>query len=173
MDQKLTIFIAVTSAAVVLQMLILLALYLSVRKLAARLESVTDETQSRVFPLLEHIKVMQQDIQASLDTTRPKIETILDNAAHVTTVARTDIDRAGAALNDVLDRLRLQVIRADEMLTHTMDRLEETSEKVQHSVMSPVRQVSGFVQAVSVGVGTFFSNQRRRRNGGPSEEMFI
>ncbi len=173
MDQTLTIFIAVTSAAVVLQMVILLALYLAVRKLGTQLESVTDEAQSRVFPLLENIKVMQQDIQASLETARPKIDTILDNAAHVTTVTRADIDRVGATLNDVLDRLRLQVIRGDEMLTHAMDRLEETSEKVQHSVMSPVRQVSGFVQAVSVGVGTFFSNQRRRRNGGPSEEMFI
>ncbi len=172
MDQKLTIVIAITAAAVVLQMLILLALYLSVRKLSARLELVTDETQSRVFPLLENVKVIQEDVKVWMDTSRPKIDVILDNAAHVSTVARTDIDRVGATLNDLLDRLRLQVIRADELVTHTMDRVEETSEKVQHSVMSPVRQVSGIVQAISVGVGAFFS-QRRRRNGGPSEEMFI
>ena len=56
MDEKLTIFIAVTAAAVVLQMLILFAMYLSVRKLSARMESVVDETQSRVFPLLENGK---------------------------------------------------------------------------------------------------------------------
>ena len=173
MDHKLTIFIAITSAAVVLQMLILLALYLSVRQLSTRLESVTDETKSRVFPMLDNIKVMQKDVQALLDASRPKIDAILDNAAHVSTVARTDIDRVGATLNDLLDRLRLQVIRADEMVTHTMDRLEETSEKVQHSVMSPVHKVSGIVQAISVGVGTFFSSQSRRRNGGPSDEMFI
>ena len=76
-------------------------------------------------------------------------------------------------MHDLLDRLRLQVIRVDEMVTHTLDRVEETSEKVQHSVMSPVRHVSGIVQAISVGVGTFFSNQRRGRNGSPSDEMFI
>ena len=70
--------------------------------------------------------------------------------------------------NDLLDRVRLQVIRADEMVTRTMDRVEETSEKVQHTVMSPVRQVSGIAQAISVGVGTFFSSQKRRRNGGPA-----
>jgi hypothetical protein len=39
--------------------------------------------------------------------------------------------------------------------------------------MSPVRQVSGIVQAIGVGVGSFFNQQRRRRNGGPSDEMFI
>jgi hypothetical protein len=173
MDDKLTIFIAVTAAAVVLQMLILLAMYVAVRKLSGRLESVVDETQSRVFPLLENAKVMQQDVKQFLETAGPKVDVILDNAAHVTTTARADVERVQATVNDLVDRVRLQVIRADEMVTRTMDRVEETSEKVQHSVMSPVRQVSGIVQAISVGVGTFFANQKRRRNGGPSDEMFI
>ena len=170
---ELTIFIAITAAAVFLQAVVLFALYLAMRKLSARIQEVTDETQSRVFPLLENAKVMQQDVKDLLETTRPKLDLVLDNLAHMTTTARANVERADATLNDLLDRVRLQVIRADEMVTRTMDRVEETSEKVQHSVMSPVRQVSGIVQAISVGVGTFFSNQKRRRNGGPSDEMFI
>jgi len=173
MEDKLTLFIAATFAAVFLQMLILLFMYLAVRKLSSRLESVVDETQSRVLPLLENAKVMQQEVKAFIETARPKIDLVLDNAAHVTTIARTDVERVQATVNDLLDRVRLQVIRADEMVTRTMDSVEETSERVQHSVMSPVRKVSGVVQAISVGVGTFFSNQKRRRNGGASDEMFI
>jgi len=172
MEDKLTLFIAVTAAAVVLQMLILFFLYLAVRKLGTHLETVADETKSRVFPLLENAKVMQEDVKSFLETARPKLDLVLDNAAQVTTIARTDIERVEATLNDLLDRVRLQVIRADEMVTRTMDRVEETSERVQHSVMSPVRQVSGLMQAISVGVGAYFSNQKRRRNGGP-DEMFI
>ena len=173
MDDKLTLFIGITAIAVLLQAVVLFALYLAMRKLSARIQEVTDETQSRVFPLLENAKVMQQDVKNLLETTRPKLDVVLDNLAHMTTTARANVERADATLNDLLDRVRLQVIRADEMVTRTMDRVEETSEKVQHSVMSPVRQVSGIVQAISVGVGTFFSNQKRRRNGGPSDEMFI
>jgi len=173
MEEKLTIFIALTAAAVMLQMLILLAMYLAMRKLNARLEAVVDETQSRVFPLLENAKVIQQDVKAFLETASPKIDVILDNAAHATTTVRTDIERVQATVNDLLDRVRLQVIRADEMVTRTMDRVEETSERVQQSVMSPVRKASGIAQAISVGVGTFFANQKRRRNGGPRDEMFI
>ena len=172
MDEKLTIFIAVTAAAVVLQMLILFAMYLSVRKLSARMESVVDETQSRVFPLLENGKAIQQDIKAFLETARPKIDLILDNAAHATTTTRAEIERVEATLNDLVDRFRLQVIRIDEMTTRTLDSVEETSEKVQQSVMAPVRQVSGIAQAISVGVSTYFRNQKRGRNGGP-DEMFI
>jgi len=173
MDDKLTFFIAATFAAVFLQTIILAILAFVVYKLSARLKSVTDETQSRVLPLLENAKVMQQDVKTFIETARPKLDVILDNAAHVTTTARADAERVQATVNDLVDRVRLQVIRADEMVTRAMDRVEETSEKVQHSVMSPVRKVSGIMQAVSVGVGTFFSNQKRRRNGGPSDEMFI
>lgn len=173
MDDKLTIFIALTAAAVVLQMLILLVMCVVMYKLSARLKTVADETESRMFPLLENAKVLLQDLKITLETTRPKIEVILDNAAHVTTTVRTDAERVQVTLNDLLDRVRLQVIRADEMLTRTMDRVEETSEKVQHSVMSPIRKVSGIAQAVSVGVETYFNSQKRRGNGGHSDEMFI
>ena len=173
MSDNLTIFIAVTAVAVVLQMLILLAMCVLMFKLSKKLRTVTDETQSRLLPILDNAKVMQQEVKSFLETSRPKIDVILDNLAHVTTTARTDMERVDTTLHDLLDRLRLQVIRTDEMVTRTLDRVEETSDRVQHSVMSPVRHVSGIVQAISVGVGTFFSSQRRGRNGGPSDEMFI
>lgn len=172
MDDKLTIFIAITAAAVFLQMLILLFMYLAVRKLGKRVETVVDEIQPRVVPLLEDGKAIQQDVKAFLETARPKIDVILDNAAHVTAAARTDIGRVSATVNDIVDRTRLQVIRVDEMATRTLDRVEETSEKVQQSVMAPVRQVSSIAQAIGVGVSTYFRSQRRGRNGGP-DEMFI
>ena len=38
---------------------------------------------------------------------------------------------------------RLQVIRADELLTRTLDRVERTSDMVHTTVVSPIRQVSG------------------------------
>jgi hypothetical protein len=172
MEDQLTIFIAITAAAVVLQMLILLAMYLSVRKLNARLASIVDEIQPRVVPLLEEGKAIAQNLKTFLETTRPKVDLILDNAAHATTTTRAEIERLQATVNDTVDRFRLQVIRVDEMVTHTLDRVEETSEKVQHSVKAPVRQVSGIAQAISVGVATFFRSQKRGRNGGP-DEMFI
>src|SRR5215467_6891611 len=122
MDDKLTIFIAITAAAVVLQMLILFFMYLAVRSLTKRVEGVVDEIQPRVLPLLEETKAIQQEVKTFLETARPKIDVVLDNTAHVTTVARTDIGRVSATVNDAVDRTRLQVIRVDEMVTHTLDR---------------------------------------------------
>ena len=180
MDDKLTLFIAVTSAAVVLQMLILLGMFLTMRKLAGKVEGIADKledttsiVQTRVLPIIDNAKAMQQEVKSFIENSRPKVEALLGDLTHISTVARGTVGRVDVTVNDVVDRVRLQVIRGDEMLTRTMDRVEETSEKVQHTVMSPVRQVSGIVQAIGVGVGTFFHSQKRRRNGNPSDEMFI
>jgi len=75
-------------------------------------------------------------------------------------------------VNDMLDRARLQVIRADEMVTRAMDQVEDTTEKVAHTVTSPVRHASGLVQGITAGLGAYFG-QKRKRDGGPSDEMFI
>jgi hypothetical protein len=105
---------------------------------------------------------------------RPKIETVADNVSVSTTMLRTQLERIDATLTDIVDRTRLQVIRADEFVNSTMDKLEETREAVQRTVVSPVRQISGLMHGVTAGVEAFFS--RRRPRPAPNvqqDEMFI
>ena len=172
MDEKLIIFIAVTSAAVVLQMLILAGMFFTLRKMAAQVQSATDELKTQAMPLLENVRNIQAQIQHVLETSSPKLELVLDNAAAITTTAHNGIGRVETTLNDVLDRARLQIIRADEMVTRAMDSVEQTTEKVAHSVTSPVKHASGIAKGISTGVGTFFG-QKKPRKPGPSDEMFI
>ena len=172
MDDKLTIFIAITSAAVVLQMLIMAGMFFTVRKLSLHLKTVTDEVKTQALPLLESAKSLQADAKRIIDTSAPKFELVLDNAAAISTTAHAGIGRVESTVYDLLDRARLQIIRADEMVTHAMDSVEDTTEKVAHSVTSPIKHASGIMQGISTGVGAYF-NQKRPRNAGPSDEMFI
>ncbi len=172
MDDKLTIFIAVTSAAVVLQMLILAGMYFAIRKLAANVASVTEQVKTQALPLLEEAKDLQANVKRVVETSTPKLELVLDNAAAITTTAHAGLERVETTVNDVLDRARLQIIRADEMVTRAMDQVEETSEKVAHTVTSPVKQASGIVHGISTGVAAYFGNKRARERG-PADEMFI
>jgi hypothetical protein len=172
MDEKLTIFIAVTAAAVVLQMLILAGMFLTLRKLSTHLKAATDEVKSQVSPLLENGKALQTDIKKLLETASPKVDLVLDNAAAITTTAYAGIGRAETTLNDILDRARLQVIRVDDLMTRAIDQVEDTTEKVAHTVTSPVKHANGLVQGITVGLGAYFG-QKRQRPGGPSDEMFI
>ena len=64
-----------------------------------------------------------------------------------------------------MDRTRLQVIRADELLNRTMDRIEETTDVVHRTVVSPVRQLSGLIQGLTAGVEFLFGGKRVSRAG--------
>ncbi len=68
------------------------------------------------------------------------------------------------------------MIRADELLNRTMDKVEETSEMVHKTVVSPLRHVSGVMNALYTGVEVFLGNKRRTGKNGmgvPQDEMFI
>ena len=166
-NTALTIFVAVTAAAVVLQMLILLGMYLAMRKSSAKLESLAEEVKTKVLPTAELAHEMISDL-------RPKITTVLDNVAVSTTVLRNQMERMDATLTDIIDRTRLQVIRADEFVNHTMDKLEETREAVSRTVVSPVKHISGLMHGVTAGLEAFFARKRGRESSSvQQDEMFI
>jgi hypothetical protein len=168
MENLLTISIAVTAAAVVLQAGILVAMYLAVRKSGARMEALTAEVKTKVLPTAETLQSMLADL-------RPKINSLITNSSEISNTIRSQVERLDATVSDVIDRTRLQVIRADDLLTRTMDKVEETTEIVHKTVVSPARQLSGLMHGLSAGVEAFLSSKRRRREAVsvPQDEMFI
>jgi hypothetical protein len=169
----LTIFVFLTGVAVLLQAGVLTAMYLTMRKSGERMEALAAEVKTKVMPTVEQA-------QAMLVEFRPKLLLIADNLEEASSTMRDQVERVDATVTDVVDRARLQVIRADELLTRTLDRVEQTSDMVHKTVVSPVRQFSGLMQGLTVGLEFLFSG-RGRRNGGrreerrpvPQDEMFI
>ena len=166
METRFTWLLIEVGIAVVVQVVVLLAVLMTVRKSSARMESLANEVQRRAIPTLD---AAQQLIQ----TSRPKVEEIIANLAASTTTLKGQLERLDATVSDVMDRTRLQVIRADELVTRTMDRVEETTDIVHHTVISPVRQIAGLMQGITTGIGTLFGNRRRGQVGVPNDEMFI
>ena len=160
----LPIFVGVTAAAVVIQAGILVALFVAVKKSTSRLEALA----TKVMPTVDTAQTMLVEWQ-------PKIDTIASNVAETTTVVRGQVERLDATVTDIVDRTRLQVIRADELLNRTMDRIEETSDAVHRTVISPVRQLSGVIQGLTAGLEFLLGGERRRRHdvSVPQDEMFI
>jgi hypothetical protein len=167
MDNWLIVFVALTALAILLQAGILAGMYIALRKTSAKVESLAAEVKTKVLPTAELAHSMISEL-------RPKIENIVDNVSTSTTVLRTQMERVDATLTDIVDRTRLQVIRADEFVNSTMDKLEETREAVQRTVVSPVRHISGIMHGVTAGVEAFFSRRRARTAANvPQDEMFI
>ena len=164
----LNLFIIAMSVAVIIQLGILIGLYVSVRQSSVKMEALATDFHRRATPVLD-------GASAILNDSRDKLRTITENLAVASTSIRSQVERMDATVSDVIVRARLQVIRADEMVSRTLDRVEETSEIVQHSVISPVRQLAGIVSGLTVGVNAFFRRGARRATEGvrEDEELFI
>ena len=171
METMTPVFIALTGIAVMLQAGVLVAMFVAMKKSADRVEAIATEVKIKALPALEHAQILLEDI-------RPKLQIIADNLQHTTTVVRSQVERVDATVNDVVDRARLQVIRTDELLSRTLDRVENTSDMVHSTVVSPIRQVSGIIQGVTAGLEFLLGKSRRNGNGDarrpvPQDEMFI
>jgi len=167
MNTLLIVFIVVTALAVVIQAGILAGMYVALRKTSGKVELLAEEVRTKVIPTAELAREMITEL-------RPKLLTVVDNVSASTTVMRTQLERLDATLTDIVDRTRLQVIRADEFVNNTMDKLEETRDAVQRTVVSPVRHISGVMHGLSVGLEAFFGRRRERNTATvPQDEMFI
>lgn len=167
--EHINVFIALTAAAIALQALVLLGIFLSLRETSSKVDALTTEMRTRALPAVEAA-------QSLITTSAPRLEAIVSDVHTTTSLVRGQVERLDHTMNDIIDRTRLQVIRADELVTRTLDRVEDTTETLQHTVVSPVRQLTGIMQGVSVGLGALFrARNRRRRNGmgEPQDEMFI
>lgn len=167
MNGWLIFFIAVTALAVLLQAGLLAGMFFSMRKTSAKVESLAEEVKTKVLPTAELAHSMMSEL-------RPKIANVVDNVSVSTTMLRSQMERVDATLTDIVDRTRLQVIRADEFVGSTMDKLEETREVLQKTVVSPVKQLSGLMHGVGAGFEAFFARRRERNSvSAPQDEMFI
>ncbi len=167
-------FIVIAAVAIVLQLAVLFAMVLSIKKTTAHLEKMAAEVQTRTLPILELA-------HGILNDTKPRLDVITNNLAETSVLLKKQMQRMETAVDDIVDRTRLQVIRADEMVTRTLDKVEETTEAVHHTVISPVRQVSAVIQGITSALGVFTGGAKRRqrkegeraRKATQDEELFI
>jgi len=164
----LTIFIAITAAALLLQAGVLLAMFVALRRTNAQLEVFASEWRAKILPTVAIAYSILTEVQ-------PKLEHLSTNLSESSDTLRKQVERLDGMVNDAIDRARLQVIRADELVSRTIDRVEDTTEVVHKTVISPVRQLAGLVQGVTTAVEFLVGSRRHRRNGAnvSQDEMFI
>ncbi len=171
MENLTPLFIALTGIAVLLQAGVLIAIFVVLRKTSTNMEALANEVKTKILPTITQAEALLTEI-------RPRVEAIAEQVQETSTLVHNQVERVDATVHDVVDRARLQIIRTDELFTRTLDRVERTSDIVQKTVVSPVRQISGLMQGVTVGLEFLFG--RGRKNGGsrergpvPQDEMFI
>ncbi len=169
MDQHtlLIAFIAVTSAAVVLQTLILAGMYASSRKMGKRVEALSAKVEDQVLPLVEKVRGI-------VDEAAPSIRTVVANLTETSNLVRSQAGQFDEALTEIVTGARVQASRAGLVASRTLERVDMTAAVLQNTVLTPLRAVSALAEGLMAGFGEFMGGRKVRNSKAvPSDEMFI
>jgi hypothetical protein len=166
----LILFIIVAMVALVVQVVVLTALFFEVRRTTENVNRLSGDLQSRIGPILTRLQIL-------LDDTQPKISSMVNDASHIVYLARGQAQKIDRVFTDAADRLRGQLMHADRILTGTLEAVEDAGAKFSHSFWRPVQKASALVQGIKVGLDLLRSRRRRRSGDEPreqqEEELFI
>ncbi len=162
-------FIVIAAIAIVTQTLILVMMAMQMRTAIERFNRIATDLQSKIDPILVRTSRILEDSE-------DRIASIMGDAAEITRVARGSAQKIDRVFTEAVERLRIQVIRADQILTGTLEVIEDTGTRFRKSLWEPVQQASAILRGLKVGLD-FLRGQNRRASQSESarqdEELFI
>ena len=162
-------FIIIAAIAIVIQMTILLAMFVQLKLAIENFTRLANDMQARIEPILLRVNRMLEDSEG-------RISSVMGDAAEITRLARGQAQKVDRLFTEAVERLRIQVIRADQILTGTLEVVEDAGSRVRRTLWGPIHQASALIKGLKVGLD-FIRGQQRRRPEPDSmtqdEELFI
>lgn len=166
MSGWLDAFIVIAALSIFIQMCILVAMFVQVRLAVTTFTRIGKELQDRVNPILQRTNRI-------LENSEDRIASIMGDAAELTRLARGQAQKADRVVTEATERLRTQIIRADQILTGTLEVIEEAGTTFRRTLWEPVNQASAVIKGIKAGL-EFLRNPRRDRDATTQdEELFI
>ena len=160
MEGLLTLFVALTAIAIITQAGVLVGIYVMSRRLSDQVERFMKDTREMMVP-----------IRSIADNLRIASANIVE----IGLSARDQFRRVEAMVTDTGEALHMQLERFDRVSQNIIDRINETAEIVQDSVVRPAREVAAVAKGLTRGFGAFFFGRGRSTvdQARQDEELFI
>jgi uncharacterized protein YoxC len=150
-------FSIVAAIALIVQVAILIGLFVQLKRTTETINRTLTALHTRIGPILTRTQIL-------LDDTQPKITSLVDDASHVVYLARVQAQKMDKVFSEASDRLRGQLVRADRILTGTMEAVEDAGTQVRRTILGPVQKASAVVQGIKVGLDFLRARRSRRDN---------
>ena len=164
-------FSIIAAIALVVQVGILIGLFVQLKKTTEAINRMVTDLHTRMGPILTRTQIL-------LDETQPKISTLVEDASQMVYLARNQAQKVDRIMTEAADRLRGQLVRADRILTGTLEAVEDAGTQFRRNFWGPVQKASALVQGIKIGLDVL-----RSRRSGPTvaretfeaedEELFI
>lgn len=159
----MTAAIVVAAAAIVLQTIMLFAMFLASRTL-----------KSQVTPLIGKMEPVIEGAQFVVDQARKEMGTVTTKTTEILEISHKQLVRVDELLAEATARTRVQMDRVEMVLDDTVNRFQETTALVQNGVVRPLRQIAGITAGLRTALATLFGGGRTTvEHATHDEEMFI
>ncbi|HSY35371.1 MAG TPA: hypothetical protein VK814_06435 [Acidobacteriaceae bacterium] len=148
------LFLAVIALALVAQAVGVLIGAAFGAKLLRKVNVIADIVETKTGPIMDRTNSILRDLE-------PKVKSVGESAEHISSTVRVKVDELGvtmtelnATMRDINGRTRVQVKRADNIVSDAMHATEEISQTVQQGIKGPVKQIAGVIAGVKAAVET-------------------
>jgi hypothetical protein len=159
----LTVFVALTTIAMVAQALAMLGMV-----------RVAREMQQKLNGLLPEIARVLEGAQNAINQTTKFLTEANTRTVGILDITKAQLEKLDEVVTDATHRAHAQMDRAELVLDDAMSRTQQTVAVLHRSVVSPVREVSGMLSGIRA---TIIELARGRRptvdHVTADEEMFI
>jgi len=134
-------FVGVTALAIVLQTIILLAVFAAVRKAAVAVKEEAEDLRSSMMPIIYN----SRDLYARL---APKVEATVDDLAAIAHGLRTQTEALETSAVQMMEKLHRQTSRMDVMFSTVLDAVDRAGGFVAETISRPVRQATSLIASI-------------------------
>ena len=163
-------FSIVAAIALIVQVGILIALFLQLKRTSESINKTVTDLNTRMGPILTRTQLL-------LDDTQPKIANLVEDASQIVYMARGQAQKMDRLMTEATDRMRGQIVRADRILTGTLEGVEDAGFAFRRSFMGPVQKASALVHGIKIGLDVLRSRRGSKSRAEESieqeDELFI
>lgn len=159
----MTVFVVVAAVALVVQMGLLLAMFMTSRALKKQIETFI----AKVEPLAESGLRLVEEVRSYTKDISAKTNELMD-------VSRKQLARVDELMGEAAGRTRTQMDRIEMVLDDTVNRYQETIALLQSGVLRPLRQLNAVTAGIRAALSVLAGASRRTvEQATHDEEMFI
>jgi F0F1-type ATP synthase membrane subunit b/b' len=159
----MTAAVVVAAVAIVLQLLILFAMYRASKAIS-----------NQIAALAPKIETLVETAQRTVEQSRQQVTEITTKTNAVLDQTKVQLVRVNEIMEDATSRAKRQLDRVELILDDTIGRVHETAMLLQNGVLRPLREVHGVAAGVRAAVSTLLRGGRPTvAQATQDDEMFI
>ncbi len=159
----MAIFVAVSAAALVIQMFLLYGIF-----------KTTKVLQTQAASLMPQVKSILAKAETTIDDSRKNIVDITTKANEMMDMGKAQLVKLDSVITDASSRAKVQLERAEMVVDDTVSRVHESVTAVHAGIVRPVREIQGIAMGVRAAVEHFLRGSRPSvAQATQDDEMFI